>query len=416
MPVFEYKALNELGKAVSGLKEADSPKSLRAALRKEGMFLTEVLGEAKAGAPPRPGQRPKPSRDIQIGKFARGRITTEDIAVTTRQLATLLGAGVTLVEALTALIDQVEKERFKRVISDIKQRVNEGASLGDALGQHQKIFGSLYVNMVKAGEHSGAMDAVLKRLADFTENQARLRQKILGTLMYPAMMFVVTSGILVLLMAVVVPKVTTVFASVKATLPFTTRLLIGSSNALANYWFIVFPLVIALAAAFVFWTRSPNGKPVWDRRVLHLPVIGRLVRDLSVARFSRTLATLLKSGVPLLSALEIVKAVMTNSVLADVVEKARDAIREGESIAQPLRRSGEFPPLVHHMVAIGERSGQLEDMLLSVADAYEQQVEVRIGALTSLLEPVLIVVMGGVVGFVAFSILMPILQINSALR
>ncbi|HZA51059.1 MAG TPA: type II secretion system F family protein, partial [Myxococcaceae bacterium] len=309
-----------------------------------------------------------------------------------------------------------EKDRLKRVLSDVKQRVNEGSSLADALAQHQKVFGSLYVNMIRAGEHSGALDAVLIRLADFTEGQAKLRQKILGTLLYPAIMVMVGGGILVLLMTVVVPKVTKIFESMQATLPWTTQLLIWASNVLQQWWFIIFPAVAGMIVAFVAWTRSPKGKPVWDRRVLKFPIFGSIIRMVTVARFARTLATLLKSGVPLLAAMDIVKAVMTNTVMMDVVEKARDSIREGESIANPLRRSGEFPPLVYHMVAIGERSGQLEDMLLSVANSYEAQVDVRVGALTSLLEPILIVMMGAIIAFVAFSILMPILQVNTAIR
>jgi general secretion pathway protein F len=217
-------------------------------------------------------------------------------------------------------------------------------------------------------------------------------------------------------MTVVVPKVTKIFTDMKATLPLPTRILIWSSDTLQAYWFIIFPGFIGIVAGFIWWTRSEHGKPQWDRLVLKMPVVGGLVRMLSVARFSRTLATLLKSGVPLLTAMDIVKNVITNSVLADVIEKSRDSIREGESISAPLKRSGEFPPLVYHMVAIGERSGQLEDMLVNVATAYESQVDVRIGALTSLLEPLLIVLMGGVIAFVAFSILMPILQINSTIH
>ncbi|MFZ5471056.1 MAG: type II secretion system inner membrane protein GspF [Myxococcota bacterium] len=416
MPVFEYRGLSEAGKTVNGLKEADSAKTLRALLRKEGVFLTDVLGQAegarangKAGAVVASGQ-------IDLRKLARGRITSDDIAIMTRQLATLLGAGVTLVESLTALVDQVEKERLKRVLSDVKQRVNEGSSLGDALAQHQKIFGSLYVNMIRAGEHSGALDAVLLRLAEFTEGQARLQQKIISTLIYPAIMSVIGGGILVLLMTLVVPRVTKIFEDMRATLPWTTRLLIWSSNTLQTWWFVLLPMFVGGIVTFFYWKRSEAGKPVWDRFALKMPVFGSLIRMLSVARFSRTLATLLRSGVPLLTALDIVKNVITNSVLAGVVEKAREAIREGESIANPLKRSGEFPPLVYHMVAIGERSGQLEDMLVNVADSYESQVNVRVGALTALLEPLLIVSMGVVIGFVALSIMMPILQINSSIR
>ncbi|WNG25073.1 type II secretion system protein GspF [Cystobacter fuscus] len=418
MPVFEYKALDSAGKSIRGMLEADSAKTLRSQLRKENKFLTEVIGQADGNrAAVRKGTNAaQADREVNFGKMARGRITTDDIAITTRQLATLLGAGVTLVEALTALVDQVEKERFKLILSEVKSRVNEGSSLADALATHQKVFGSLYVNMIRAGEHSGALDKVLMRLADFTESQSKLQQKIVGTMTYPAIMVLVGVGILTLLMVVVIPKVTKIFTTMKATLPWTTRLLIWTSNMLQNWWFIIFPALFAIIFGLASYFRSPKGKPVWDRYALKAPIFGGLLRLLAISRFARTLATLLKSGVPLLTAMDITKAVITNSILADVVEKARDAIREGESIATPLKRSGEFPPLVYHMVSIGEKSGQLEDMLLSVADNYENQVNVRIGALTSMLEPLLTVFMGVMIAFVAFSVLMPILQVNSAIR
>ncbi len=425
MPVFEYRGLTPAGKQVKGLLEADSSRALRLQLKRSGVFLTDVLAERESVPAARGKQngttvaQAKPSlgsRDVQLGKLVRGRITSEDVAILTRQLATLLHAGVTLVDALTAMVDQTEKERLKRVLSDVKTRVNEGSSLADALGQHGRIFGSLYVNMVRAGEASGALDAVLERLADFTEGQAKLRQKVVGTLIYPVIMTIIGTGILGLLMTVVVPKVTKIFESMKVTLPWTTRLLIFTSNTLATWWWILFPLLGLAIFGFIRWKSSPKGRPVWDRFVLRAPVFGSLVRMLSIARFSRTLATLLRSGVPLLTAMDITKNVITNGVLSSVVENARDAIREGESIAGPLKRSGEFPPLVHHMIAIGERSGQLEEMLVNVADSYENQVSVRIGALTALMEPLIIVAMGVAVAFVAFSILMPILQLNTAIR
>ncbi|MBL8912446.1 MAG: type II secretion system inner membrane protein GspF [Archangium sp.] len=422
MPVFEYRGLNAAGKTVTGLKEADSPKTLRAVLRKDSIFLTDVIGQSEGAI--KPGAKGKAgaaintaaSTEINLRRLASGGVNTDDIAVMTRQLATLLKAGVSLVEALTAMVDQVEKEQLKRILSDVKQRVNEGSSLGDALNQHVKIFGPLFVNMIRAGESSGALDSVLLRLAEFTEGQARLRQKIVGTMIYPAIMLVIGGGVLIMLMTVVVPKVTKIFDDMKVNLPWTTKLLIGSSNFLQNYWFVIVPLFIISAFGFYRWTGSEAGKPVWDRLILKVPVFGPLIRQLSVARFARTLATLLKSGVPLLAALDIVKNVITNTTMSSVIDTARDAIREGESIANPLKKSGEFPPLVYHMVGIGERSGQLEDMLLNVADSYESSVNVRIGALTALLEPMMIVLMGAVIAFVAFSILMPILQMNSMVR
>ena len=409
MPVFEYRGLLENGSAKTALLEADSVKTLRQTLRKQGVYLTEVLGEKKEA-------KPGASTEIDVKKLTRGRISTEDVAVLTRQLSTLLGAGVSLVEALNALVDQTEKDRLKRVLSDLKSRVNEGSSLAKALEPHENIFGSLYINMVRAGEHSGALDTVLARLADFTEGQAKLQQKVISTMLYPAVMLVIGGGILIMLMTVVVPKVTKIFDTMKATLPLPTRILIFTSDFFQDYWFILIPGVIFSVLGFLRWTRSKSGRPIWDRQLLRMPLVGNMVRMLAVSRFARTLSTLLRSGVPLLGAMEIVKNVVTNSVLADVVEKARESIREGESIAAPIKRSGEFPPLVHHMIAIGERSGQLEDMLLSVADSYETQVSVRIGALTALLEPLIIVLMGVIIAFVAFSILMPILQLNTAIH
>ncbi len=412
MPVFEYRGLSASGKQVTGLLEADSSKALRTQLRKLDVFLTDVLGQSEA----RTGRKAAADREVHVTRLFRGRVTAEDVAIITRQLSTLLHAGVTLVESLAALVDQTEKDRLKRTLSDVKQRVNEGSSLADALGQHPKIFGNLYVNMVRAGEASGALDAVLARLADFTEGQAKLKQKLVGTLIYPAIMTVIGGGILVMLMTVVVPKVTRIFETMQATLPWTTRVLIFASNLLSGWWWLLLPLVVGCVAGFLVWMRSASGRPIFDAWVLRLPVAGTLLRMLLVSRFSRTLATLLKAGVPMLTAMDITKNVVTNTVLANVVENARDAIREGESIAGPLKRSGQFPPLVYHMVAVGERSGQLEEMLLNVADSYETQVNVRLGALTALLEPLIIVAMGAIIAFVAFSILMPILQLNTSIR
>ena len=419
MPYFEFKGLDAGGKPIVGMREAETTRALLQLLKREGLFLTELVGRRDVA--PTPGQAKSAasrmlSKEVRFASALRNRITQADIATFTRQMATLIKAGVALVESLNAMIDQVESEQLKRILSEVKQQVNEGRSLADALAAHQKIFGVLYVNMIRAGESSGALDSVLLRLAEFTENQAKLRSKVSGALIYPALMAVIGSGVLIMLMTVVVPKVTKIFTEMKMALPLTTRILIGGSSFLQSYWFIILPLFVGTIVLLVRWARSEEGRPKWDRMVLRLPVVGSLVRQLSVARFARTLSTLLKSGVPILSALDIVKNVVTNSVMSNIIDEAKDAIREGESIAAPLKRSGEFPPLVSHMVAIGERSGQLEDMLLNVADSYESAVEVRVGALTALLEPLMIVAMGAIIAFVAFSILMPILQMNTMVR
>ena len=413
MPVFEYKGFNEAGKAVTGVREADSGKGLRVLLRKDGVFLTEVTAErAGAGAKSAGGT----AKDVRLKRLFLGRIKTDDIAILTRQLATLLGAGIPLVESLNALIDQVDHERLKTIMTQVKERVNEGASFADALAEHPKAFSNLYVNMVRAGEHSGALDVVLVRLADFTEGQARLRSKIVGTLTYPALMVIIGTVLVGVMMVVVVPRITKMFDDMGATLPLITRLLIGTSQFAQSYWWLVLLLGALGVWAFRKWHATPAGKEQVDGWLLRAPVFGGLVRMLAISRFARTLSTLLKSGVPLLTAMGIVKALITNVKLSKVIDDATDAIREGESIAAPLKRSGEFPPIVYHMVGVGERSGQLEDMLMNVAVAYESQVDTRIAALTSLLEPILIVFMGGGVAFIVFSILMPILQMNTLIK
>jgi general secretion pathway protein F len=403
MPVFQYRALSAAGKPLTGLREADSPRTLRGVLRREGVFLTEVVGEKQA----------KASREVNVRRWILGRVGSRDLAIATRQLAVLVHAGIPLVEAMTALVDQVEHERLKRILGDVKQRVNEGAALADALAAHPRVFSNLYINMIRAGEHSGALEVVLKRLAEFTESQARLRSRIAATMAYPILMMCVGTVIMGILFTVVIPKITRIFQDTNAVLPWYTQVTISVSSFAAGYWWAIL-VVLGLAIwGFLRWKSTPAGRARWDRARLRFPVFGRVVRAIAVGRFARTLSTLLQSGVPLLTALDIVKNVMGNTRLAEVIDQARDAIREGESIAAPLKRSGEFPPLVHHMVAVGERSGALEEMLSNVADAYEDQVETTITALTSLLEPAMIVGMGAVVGFIVFSVLMPILQINN---
>jgi general secretion pathway protein F len=412
VPVFEYTGLTEAGKNVRGIRDAESSKALRQMLRKDGVYLTDaraaeagaVVGEQKTGL----------AREVDVAAMLGFTgVSSQDLAIATRQLATLIAAGIPLVDALTALVDQIEQPRLKRIMGVVKQKVNEGSSLADALREHPKVFSELYVNMIRAGESSGALDIVLVRLADFTESQAQLRNKIIGAMLYPAIMVVVGIAIVSILFVVVIPKVTKIFEDMNVTLPWTTRILIGVSSFARDYWYVVLVAVPLLVFAVRRFVRTPRGRAWWDRTKLDAPVFGELIRMLSLSRFAKTLATLLASGVPLLTAMDIVKNIVSNTLLADVIDKARDAIREGESIAAPLRRSGQFPPLVYHMIAIGERSGQLEEMLQNVAKSYEAQVEMRVGALTSLLEPVMIVAMGGGVAFVVFSILMPIMQLNT---
>jgi general secretion pathway protein F len=406
MPMYAYRGFNAAGKLITGTQDADSPRAVKAALRRDGVFLTE-LGEAEGVSHGRPGAAAK-----KFSLFGE-RVSSQDLAVATRQLATLVGAGIPLVDSLVALIDQVESPSFKGVWADVKQRVNEGAGFGDALSSHPRIFSGLYVNMVRAGETSGALDVVLVRLADFTESQAELRSKIIGTMVYPVLMIGVANVVVAILMIFVIPKIARLFEAQKVPLPLPTRVLIGLSMAIKSYWWIFFPAIFGLLYGFVRYIRSERGRPWWDAFILDVPIFGPLIRMIAITRFTKTLSTLIGSGVPLLAAFDIVKNVVQNTVLLRVIELARDGVKEGESIAAPLKRSGEFPPIVTHMIAIGERSGSLEEMLGNVARSYEVQVDSRLRAMTSILEPLLIVVMGVVIAFIVFSVMMPMMEISS---
>lgn len=403
MAVFAYRGVNAAGKAVKGVRDAENAKALRLVLRKDGVLVTEVLEESAA--------RVKNAKEIDLKKYFR-RVSVLDVAVATRQLAVLLRSGIPLVEALTALIDQLEQPELKFAFTQTRDKVNEGTSLAEALKAHPKVFSNLFINMVSAGEASGTLDAVLARLAEFLESQSKLTSKVASALAYPAFMMLMGIVVISVMMVVVVPKVTSIFDNFRQALPWYTQVLIAVSNVFAGYWWLLLLLIGLGVYAFRRWRATDKGRKTWDLFVLKVPLFGKLMLMIGVSRFSRTLSTLLASGVPLLSALEITRNVLGNTELQRVIEEARNSIREGESIAAPLKRSGRFPPIVTHMIAIGERSGQLEEMLENVASAYDNQVESRITIMTSLLEPIMIVVMGGLSGGIAFAILMPLMQIN----
>jgi len=422
MPVYAWKGLNTAGKASSGTRDADSPKLLRQALRKDGIFVTEhkeVLG-AGAKAAGRPATTATASgenvpfykREIDLGGLFE-RVRPQDVAVFTRQLATLLKAGIPLAEGLGALADQEENPKLKMVLVEIRTKVNEGTSLADTMGAYPRLFPELYGSMVRSGEAAGNLDQVLARLAEYLEAQLALRSKVTGALTYPIIMMVIGSLVMALLLIVVVPTIASVFEDLGKTLPWNTRLLIVVSTIAGGYWWLVIPTAILSWVVMRRWSRSKRGRSLIDRVKLRLWLLGPLIRFVAVARFARTLATMLLSGVPMLTALEISKRVLGNTLLEKVVEEARDAIREGESISAPLKRSGQFPSMMVHMVAVGERSGQLETMLENVAGAYEREVDGKVARLTTVLSPLIIVTMAVVVGFIVFSILMPMLDLQS---
>jgi general secretion pathway protein F len=421
MPVYAWKGLSSGGKAVTGTRDADGPKGLRQALRKEGVFVTEhremLVGgnraQTRTAASAPAGEKVSfLKREIDF-KGMLERVRPQEVAAFTRQLATLLKAGIPLAEALGALAEQAGNHKLEVALAEIRQKVNEGTALADTLAVHPTIFPDLYVNMVRSGEAAGNLDAVLMRLAEFMDAQNALRAKVSGAMTYPIIMVVLGTLVMGVLMVVVVPKITSIFEDLGKTLPWNTELLIFLADVIGTWWWALILVVGLSYVGFNRWAARPKGKGVVDRVKLKLPLIGPLVRYVGVARFARTLATMLSAGVPVLSAMEITKRVLNNTVLEKVVEQARDAIREGESIAATLKKSAQFPPLMVHMVAVGERSGQLEAMLENVATAYERDVEGKVARLTTVLSPLLIVGMALCVLFIVFSVLQPIMDMSN---
>lgn len=420
MPVFDYIGKTSEGRTVKGTLDVESVRSLKSMLRRDKVFLTEYHEtnnktgkgnqKVKAGVKQKSG-----SRDVDLADMLT-RITPQDISEMTRQMATLLKAGVPLVDSLAAIVDQVDNPKLKRVLAQIRTDVNEGAPFWRAVAAHDKIFETTYYNMVRAGETSGNLDVVLARLADFTESQVRLRNKIIGAMTYPVIMLCIAFLIVTGMMIFVVPLITGMFTDLGADLPVITKILIFLSSTLTKYWPLLTLGVVGSAFTFRKWKASEEGAISWDTWMLKVPVLGDLVRKIAISRFSRTLSTLLSSGVPLLTAMEIVENVVANKVLTKVLTEARAAIREGDSIAGPLKRSNQFPSMVVHMIAIGERSGELENMLKNVSESYENQVDTKVNALTSLLEPLMIVVMGVIVAFLVAAILLPMMQLTRSIQ
>ena len=410
MPVYAYKGVTAAGKKTRGHLDAESPRSARARLRRDGVFLTEL----------EEGRRSDVRSAAAPGRFAISlpsfqRVSALDLALMTRQLSTLIGAGIPLVSALRALTDQVESARLKGVLGQIRDRVNEGSALADAMAAGGGVFPDLYIGMVRAGEAGGALETVLERLADYLESQVRLRNKVSSILIYPTVMFLFACVVVGALVTVVLPQITELLASLNQPLPFYTRWIIALSHFTRDFWWAILAVGVAVVLAFRTVVRTERGKALYDRVRLRLPVVGRLVRLLAISRFSRTLSTLLSGGLPITRALQTAGEVTGNTVIASAIDAARHSITEGASVAAPLRASGEFPPMVTHMIEVGEQSGELETMLSKVSDTYEDQVETTVTRLTALLEPILILIMVGIVLVIILATLVPLLEITSSL-
>ncbi len=403
MPIYAYKGLTSAGKEVKDNVTAEGLSQAKQRLKTLGIMLIEIEE-----------QKSSSTKKATSSSFSFGQaVSTEELALMTRQLATLIKAKVQIVESFNALMDQTENPKFQVILSEIRQKVNEGSSLAQALADYPKTFNNVYVNMVEAGEASGTLEVVLLRLADFTEAQVKLARKIKGSMTYPIIMMVVGTVMISIIFIFVIPKITKIFVSMKKALPLQTEICIWISNFLTNWWWAVIIGLLMSWKLFLKWKETPKGRSKWDRFLLKAPIVSEIVMMINVSRFCSTLATLLNSGVPILVSMNIVKNLIGNVHMQKAVADSRDAVKEGASLSGPLLRSGLFPPMVTHMVRLGEKSGELETMLQIVAENYEEQVDSKLSGLTSTLEPIMMVVMGIVVAFVVFSVVVPMMELNS---
>lgn len=407
MPIFEYKGINSAGKNLRGVVDADNARSARLKLKKEGIFVIDIKDKKKGTE----GSALRKNKKLSATK-----VNIKDMALMTRQLATLIKANIPLVDALAAVSEQVEVPALAEALADCRNMVNEGSPLYKALGKYPGMFSNIYISMTEAGEMSGTLDTILMRLAEFSEAQNELRMKVKGALTYPFIMLVATMGLLGFLFTYLVPKMQEIFDSdPELTMPWYTKVVFSISGLMVNYWWIFGIVGFVAYVLFNNWKKTPSGSAQWDAISLKLPIFGEVTRLVSVARFTRTLSTLLSGGVPMLTALQIVRNVVDNHVIAKAVDEARSNISEGEGISGPLKKSGQFPAIVVHMVNIGEKTGELENMLIQVADAFDFQVKSKIDAMTSLINPIILIIMGGTIAMIIFSVMMPMFEMTSRL-
>ncbi|MBU1139770.1 MAG: type II secretion system inner membrane protein GspF [Proteobacteria bacterium] len=404
MPVYEYNALDQKGKSCKGLIDADNESSARSKLRAAGKYPVSLRESLNKGE--------KNRKQSFSNGLLFDRIKSDETYIFTRQLATLLGAGIPLINALASIIEQSSNPALKRVLAQVRDSVNEGSTLTNALARHPKLFSNIYINMVRSGEASGSLDIVLERLADFGEKQKALQGRLKAALIYPIFMAVIGTGILFFLISYIVPNITRVFTDMERVLPLPTRMLIFLSDALLNYWWLGVLLLLVFIFSIRLFLAQEKGRRIWDRIKLSLPVTGSVTRKIILARFASTLGSLLNSGVPLITSLQIVNSIVNSRPIGEVIEEAMEQIRKGKSMSHALESSVWFPPIFIQMIGVGEQSGQLEPMLEKVAQTYEREVETAILGMTSLIEPIMITAMGAAVGFVVLSILLPIFEMN----
>jgi len=407
MPVYAYTAIDEKGKKKKGMVEAESYSAARRKLREIDVYLVK-LEEAKII------KEKKLKRRLLLSFLER--ISPRDLALVTRQLSTLVGAGLPLVSSLNVLISQTKQGILHRLLVQIKDAINEGQSLTSSLSNFPHIFPPLYINMIRAGEASGNLDVVLERLADFLEGQETLKNKIRAALAYPILMFFIGSAVLFFLVSFVVPNITRIFQDMHQRLPISTSILIVVSDFLKLHWWIILTFLLVIFWGAKNFAKTNYGRLIWDKFKLRIPIFREIARGIIIARFSRTLGIMLKSDVPLLAALEIVRQVVNNSIFAEEIKRTIREVEEGQSLSFSLSKNNLFPPMVIEMIGVGEQSGNLEKMLFRIAQATEGEVEAKISIYTSLLEPIMILLMGMLVGFIVISILLPIFEMNQLIR
>lgn len=402
MPIFEYRGLTKDGKNVKGTIDSDNLRTARLKLKKDGIFVVDIKDKKKG------------TQNKKTGGRRTGTVPVQDLSLMTRQLATLIKANIPLVDALTAVSEQVENSLLAEAIADCKNMVNEGQSLHKALSKYPNIFNTIYISMAEAGEMSGTLDVILLRLAEFTESQAELKQRITGAMTYPIIMLVVITLVIFGLFTKVLPEILAIFESMPdMELPAMTKFISDISKIFVDQWYIFAGGIIITVLLFFNWKNSTEGRKSWDGILLKLPLIGVIAKMVAISRFTRTLSTLLAGGVPMLNALDIVRNVVDNHVLALAIDEARSNISEGETIAGPLKKSGHFPPIVVHMVNIGEKTGDLENMLTLVADAYDFQVKAKVDSITTLLNPIMTLIIGVVIFVIVISIIVPMFDMTS---
>ncbi|HBU69177.1 MAG TPA: pilus assembly protein PilC [Elusimicrobia bacterium] len=402
MPQFSYKAKLPNGGVTSAVIEAPDARSASEKLRAQKLNVLEIkevivnpiVALLKKINPLKPS------------------VGSKELVLFSRQLSTLVSAGVPIVQGLTLLVDQAETPLFKKVLSQLRQDIEQGISIAESMGKHPEAFSTLYVSMIKAGELGGILDAILERLSTYLENAEELKGKVKGAMVYPAVISTVAGAVTLFLLIFVIPTFQGIFASFGAELPLPTKVLIGLSTFLRDYFLLVLATPVALFVGFKQFRKSEKGLLLTDTYALKLPLFGLLIRKVSVAKFSRTLGTLIKSGVPILQALETVSKTAGNKVVENAIATAMVSIKEGERMTPPLQKTGVFPPMVIQMIGIGEETGNLDTMLAKIADFYDQEVDVAVKGLTSMMEPLIMVGMGLVIGAIVLAMFMPMFEMS----